>query len=454
MIVSMNSSMVQRQRGIGLIMSLLILTILSLLGLGLMTNATLETRIQSNARSSSLVYYAAESGLEEASYRLIGDSLNTIPLTQLDTVTEVVYIRQNSSINPTDSSSSDYDTEYASSNFGTVNYYTTNQSSNPMPYRWVKLSMKTKRLSGHDVNNGGLTNNQDVPIYYDQAEYLYDPGAGINASKTGYPVYQLTSFARTSDGASYKVRREISSAGFELPGAIFFDGPNPTFADAPNSNDYWVNGNDQSGGGYNMPAIGVISDAADTSISAGLPRPDHYVGSGGTTPDVQNVAPSLPESYTTPQGMEDLVNSIADYANATHPGGTTTCSGAGCWGTATSPKINVFNGDCDLGNGTGYGVLIVRGTFHMQGNGSFYGLILVVGQGTMDFSGGGNGQIQGGLFLAKTRDTSNNILSTLGSPSIDWNGGGGNGVFYNSFHVNNMFRNMAFIKLAFKELSQ
>jgi Tfp pilus assembly protein PilX len=454
MIVSTNSVTGKRQQGIGLIMSLLILTILSLLGLGLMTNATLETRIQSNARSSSLVYYAAESGLEEASYRLIGDSLNTIPLTQLDTVTEVVYIRQNSSINPTDSSSSDYDTEYASSNFGTVTYYTTNQSSNPIPYRWIKLSMKTKRLSGHDVNNGGLTNNQDVPIYYDQAEYLYDPGAGINASKTGYPVYQLTSFARTSDGASYKVRREISSAGFELPGAIFFDGPNPTFADAPSSNDYWVNGNDQAGGGYNMPAIGVISDAADTSISAGLPGPDHYIGSGGSTPDVQNVAPSLPESFTTPQGMEGLVNSIADYANATHPGGTTTCSGAGCWGTAASPKINVFEGDCDLGNGTGYGVLIVRGTFHMQGSGSFYGLILVVGQGTMDFSGGGNGEIQGGIFLAKTRDTSNNILSTLGSPAIDWNGGGGNGVFYNSFHINKMFKNMAFIKLAFKELSQ
>ena len=40
------------QRGIGLIMGMLILTILSLLGLGLMTSATLETRIQSNARSS------------------------------------------------------------------------------------------------------------------------------------------------------------------------------------------------------------------------------------------------------------------------------------------------------------------------------------------------------------------------------------------------------------------
>src|SRR4030095_10309337 len=109
---SANSAMRRGQRGIGLIMGMLILAILSLLGLGLMTTATLETRIQSNARSSSRVYYAAEAGLEEASYRMIGDSLNLIPLTQLDTVTEVVYIRQNSSINPTDSSSSDYDTEY------------------------------------------------------------------------------------------------------------------------------------------------------------------------------------------------------------------------------------------------------------------------------------------------------------------------------------------------------
>jgi hypothetical protein len=90
----------------------------------------------------------------------------------------------------------------------------------------------------------------------------------------------------------------------------------------------------------------------------------------------------------------------------------------------------------------------------MQGSGSFYGADSGCGQGTMDFSGGGSGEIQGGLFLAKTRETSNNILSTLGSPSLDWNGGGGNGVFYNSFHINKTFKNMAFIKLAFKELSQ
>ena len=98
-----------------------------------------------------------------------------------------------------------------------------------------------------------------------------------------------------------------------------------------------------------MPAIGVISDAADTSISAGLPRPDHYLGSGGTTPDVQNVAPSLPESYTTPQGMEDLVNSIDDYANATYAAGTTTCSGAGCWDSRRVPRSTSLMGTATWG---------------------------------------------------------------------------------------------------------
>jgi len=104
---------------------------------------------------------------------------------------------------------------------------------------------------------------------------------------------------------------------------------------------------------------------------------------------------------TTPQGLEDVVSAITPYANGTYATGTTTCSGTGCWGTSGSPKINVFNGDCDLGNGTGYGILIVRGNFSMQGNGAFHGLILVVGQGSMSFNGGGNGSINGASLWQK-----------------------------------------------------
>ena len=45
--------------------------------------------------------------------------------------------------------------------------------------------------------------------------------------------------------------------------------------------------------------------------------------------------------------------------------------------------------------------------------------------------------------MAKPRDSSGNALSSLGSPSINWNGGsGGNGAYYNSNLVNQMFTNM------------
>ena len=365
---------------------------------------------------------------------------------------KVLYIRQSSSIVPTDSSSAYYDTEYASSNFSTVTYATTNQSSNLMPYQWVKISMKTKRVSGHDVDNTGLTTNQDVPVYYDGAEYLYLLRRSIRprrdfVSIRSPPLHKALQAPVTSCGG-----RSAPRHFRDCRGQSFLMGRSPTFL-APNSRSYWVNGND-AGGGTNRAAIAVTTDAADAAISAGLPRPTHYIGVGGSTPDVQNVSSNLPSAYTTVQGMEDMANNLASYAIGTYASGTTTCSGANCWGTAASPKINVFNGDCNLGNGTGYGILIVRGNFHMQGNGSFYGLILVVGQGTMDFSGGGNGEIQGGIFVAKTRDVSGNLLANLGSPSVDWNGGGGNGVTDNSAIINQNFTNRGFLKLAYREMSQ
>ena len=145
----------KREHGIALIMALFVLAILSLAGITYMTSSTLETKINSNSRNAYPAFYAAEAGLEEGTYRLIGNAVNPIALTSVDVPTDVVYIRQSSSIVPTDSSSAYYDTEYSSSNFSTVTYATTNQSSNLMPYQWVKISMKTKRVSGHDVDNTG-----------------------------------------------------------------------------------------------------------------------------------------------------------------------------------------------------------------------------------------------------------------------------------------------------------
>ena len=51
-------------------MTLFVLAILSLLGFALMSGVTLETKINTNTRASYPAYYAAEAGIEEATYRL------------------------------------------------------------------------------------------------------------------------------------------------------------------------------------------------------------------------------------------------------------------------------------------------------------------------------------------------------------------------------------------------
>src|SRR5439155_1082931 len=95
--------------------------------------------------------------------------------------------------------------------------------------------------------------------------------------------------------------------------------------------------------------------------------------------------------------------------------------------------IDYVDGDLTLnGNGTGYGILVVRGTLTMDGNFTWYGLVLVVGDGVMRFNGGGNGKIVGMLVDAKIWDsyTTKKKLSSVGSPTFLWNGGGVNSVQY------------------------
>jgi len=436
-------------------MTLFVLAILSLLGLGLITSSSLETRINSNSRSAYPAYYAAEAGLEEATYRLNGTAVNPINLAFLDSPSKVVYLRQSAGIDPTNSSAAYYDNEFAGSNFTTINYIPSNQTSNPIPYQWVKISMKTKRLSGQDVDNTGLTTNPDAPVYFDGAQYL-----PVNFPlKMGFPVYQVTSFSMTPEGATCKVRREIASAAFlGLPGALFLNGPTPVFS---GSTPFSVIGLD-SAGGADRHAVGVLSATDVPTVISELPPGGLYMGLGSLPlpppypppppppPDVWDSSLMNPTMYTTPQGLEGMLNQIASNASATYPPGTTTCSGANCWGTPMNPVINVFDGDCDFGGNSGAGVLVVRGNLQMLGSGSFDGLILVVGQGVMTVTSNGSGSINGGVFVAKTRDLSGNQLPNLGVPNVTW--AGGPNIQYNSFNINRIFVNSGYLKLAYKEL--
>ena len=67
-----------------------------------------------------------------------------------------------------------------------------------------------------------------------------------------------------------------------------------------------------------------------------------------------------------------------------------------------------MNGDAELHSGTGFGILLVRGSLDLATDFSWNGLVLVVGPGTVHV----DGTINGGLFIARTltpADTTYNI---------------------------------------------
>ena len=121
--------------------------------------------------------------------------------------------------------------------------------------------------------------------------------------------------------------------------------------------------------------------------------------------------------------------------------------------SASNPKVVFVDGSFDLGPNTGYGLLVVTGNFQYHGNSGWKGIILVVGDGTTTFlgNGGGNGEFDGAIFAATTRDASGNQLPNFGSVNFDINGGGGNGMYYNSCWINRVQQPPSYQILSFQE---
>lgn len=68
-------------------------------------------------------------------------------------------------------------------------------------------------------------------------------------------------------------------------------------------------------------------------------------------------------------------------------------------------------------------------------------LILVIGKGDIQKSGGGNGVVNGGLFIANLYDSQGNLLPSNGppgSPTLNWSDGGNATINYDSCWIQNM----------------
>jgi hypothetical protein len=125
----------------------------------------------------------------------------------------------------------------------------------------------------------------------------------------------------------------------------------------------------------------------------------------------------LDPRLTSVRDLERIAGAITANANDRWEGA---CA-IGNYGAPADYRVAVAGGDCVLGPGTGYGLLLVRGELTLSGGFSWTGLILVIGRGVVHWDTGAIGQITGGLFAAETRDALGNTLATPGLVTFEQN---------------------------------
>src|SRR5438552_9481802 len=405
----------------------------------------------------------------------------------------------------------EFDTEFNAGSLAAatktyVNSIWTGANTGPL-YKWVRINAATKQSLQINVDNTGLAAaNAATPLYYDAglipAAIVVPPAVGNVPGPVLPPtqnqVYEITALAVLPNGSQKRLQYVVTPVNFGLnfQGALSLGGQVGNFQGA-NSNQYRIDGQDGSGNAPAVPgctpnpatanagiAVGPGLDTGNNSgltnqayVTNNLPRPDHYLGSSpsGVPPGVV-VSPSVVSSVqtgslSTPDSLDQLVQQLkanADVVMGPNPpvgptynnSGTTYNFGQSGPGynwpsdmSASNPKVVFVDGCSDLGPNTGYGLLVVTGNFQYHGNSGWKGIILVVGDGTTTFlgNGGGNGEFDGAIFAATTRDASGKQLANFGSVNFDINGGGGNGMYYNSCWINRVQQPPSYQILSFQE---
>jgi hypothetical protein len=351
-------------------------------------------------------------------------------------------------------------------------------------YKWVRINAVTEQSLNLDVDSKHSPSTLDstTPLFYDNAcaDTLGHPGITLclNHSANAVQALEITALASLPNGSQKLLQYLVAPApNLNFGGA---GSPNPSFAaaltldgntvnfDGPSSTSFNINGHDQfnvgacAAGTSAVAAIGY-TNGGDSSLSNILSgnvtaNKNHYLGAGPISPNVSNVS-GLPQNLQTPSGLDALVQSITQSADAVIPGPATQTNLPSAM-SPTNPMTIVVNGDLSLNgwHGIGYGLLVVTGTFTYDPDASWKGVIFVIGQGQFVSTKGGNGEIDGAVLVAKTRDASGKLLPdpNLGAASFVQTGGG-EGIYYSTCWINAVAgpqKLMTYKVLSYRQLSQ
>ncbi len=469
------------QRGAALLIAIFTLLLISVIAISMIVLASTESAVTSNYKSSLQSFYNAKAGLEEGRGRTFGGSANPLSVSGFPSggatlaIGHVWYILNpaaGETVSPTNlvatnayadfEYNSEWGTPVTSATVQTVTSTSAVAGLPPANYKWVRITPRTEKSAGLDINGDGVIDNANLVLYDGSQQLLSNQ---VSASQT-YQVYTITALAVTSGGGRRMLQYNVSPVGLSMnfPSSLTLDGPGASYG-GPSSNPFTASGADLSGTSGEPAscnniaqtpakyALGATSTTDANNVAGGIPgnRTSHYTGAGASTPSVGNIASSLSQAEQTPAALDALVQQISSVANNVITGPASTVP----LGTAAAPQVTVVNGDLNMsGNATGYGLLVVTGNLTLGGTVGWRGIVLVIGQGSFTYSGGGNNEFDGALFVAKTKSPLGVELTTLGAPTVSWGGGGGNGIHYDHCWINSALGGVTLpVKvLSFREL--
>lgn len=493
------------ETGIALLIAIFILLLISVVAIALIVSSGTESALAGNYRASTGVYYAAVAGLEEVRARLRTNNPNSfkntaptfLPPAGTPLTTGFVYYVLNPGPGEnmgnllTTYPDTEYDTEFGNGALAAATINTTASVWNRAPlnglpfpgplYKWVRINGVTEQ-SLNNLDTCPYDTTPDATLVYYGVVPICNPSLlNLNDQATGGQVLEITALAVLPNGGQKLLQYLVAPVPITLP--PFFaaltmvtkSGNNIAYS-SPNGNPgFNIQGLDQDTVGPCTPvappvyAVGVFSNVDQSNFINGggggtgiLPpasRPN-YKGISNPGPDVQDISATFPANLQTPAGLEAMVQTIIQSADAVISGPATGSNlPASMYSPSPNPMTIIVNGDLDLSgwNQTGYGLLLVRGNLNYDPLASWNGIVMVIGKGTVTATTSvALGEIDGAFFMATTLDASGNILSpNLGKPTMIYPiNMGGEGIRYSSCWIQ-ASRPVGSIKiLSFHEISQ
>jgi hypothetical protein len=222
---------------------------------------------------------------------------------------------------------------------------------------------------------------------------------------------------------------------FEAPAGVTIRGADdcsPLNLDTGSSGAKWYSGADYSGVDPQRPSFAVTpcdEEDADNGIIKHDTVADPEIGlltdNAGAANTVEQ--PSFLDNATKARAYLNTLQSKAQAIGRYFKPGTGSSTTVN--DSLTSPQYTFVDGNCTLTAGSGF--LVVTGKLTLRGNPDFRGVILVLGEGVLERDGGGNGDILGGITIARFDRTSGDFLA----PTFTTNGGGNSNVQYDSSSV-------------------